>query len=286
MSNHHENEEKLDQLIKDAFKLTLDRIEVPSEKEEWAKFEAKYGDMLFKDNNNEEYLTHLFENKNLDQEENKTVYSIKSKSKEDTNEKRDSSVYLRAVVAASIIIVALVFSMVQPQKASAIGDWFLQFFKIKTGETTESIHRSQNISGQQRGEITEIRTVEASLEEIQKICPYEVGTPAYLPENIQERQLFYQEFDDLFSVLIEYFDGGKKVLILNQRNFFGDNELAKGYDTDDSEIKTTLINGNEAHLFEYKNNVNEIIWNHDRVIYELKGEMSLEELIRIAESIK
>ncbi|NLI91250.1 MAG: DUF4367 domain-containing protein [Peptococcaceae bacterium] len=283
-------EDQLDELLKETIESTLDGIEVPPVDKEWEKFDAKYGNVLFNDNEREHYLADLIVQKTPGLgEENPAIYVLKPQNA--TSEDRKKSVkpyslrFLRNIAAACILIAIFTMMIAKPQKAAAMGEWILQFFKVKTGETTENIQRYQGSSGQQAGEYQEIKTVEANLEEAQKASPFRIGIPSYLPGNVTERKIYYEKAGDIFLVRIEYYEAGQKVILLNQKNIKGDNAFSKGNDTDDSLSKRIKIKGNEALLFEYKNNTLEIVWDNNRVLYQLRGELPAEELIKIAESI-
>ncbi len=284
-------EDHRDQLITETIQASLDSVEVPPVEEEWKKFEAKYGDRLFHLSDSEQYLANLFTQKDLRKQENKTVYLFKPKIQTDLEQHqtvpKSSLKSLRSIAVACLIFVvlALSFSLAVPEKASAIGEWLFQFFRVKTGETTENIHMSYQSSGQQVGEYTEIKPIEANLEDAQKKCPYQIGIPGYLPGTIQERKIFYEEINGVFSVQINYYAHGRNIITLDQQSFAGDNAFTRGNDTDDSATKMINIRDSQALLFEYKNRNSEIVWNNNYVFYRLRGELSPEELIKVAESI-
>lgn len=283
-------EDHWDQLIKEAIQSSLDSVEVPPVEEEWKKFEAKYGDRLLHLSDSEQYLANLFTEKNQKQE-NKTLYlfkpEIQTEMEQHRTVPRSPAKSLRNIAVACLIFLVLAFSffLAVPEKASAIGGWLSEFFRVKTGETTENIHMSYNSSGQQVREYTEIKPIEANLEDAQKKCPYQIGIPAYLPGSIQERKIFYEEINGIFSVQINYYADSRNVLTLDQQSFAGGNAFTRGNDTDDSATKMINIRGSEALLFEYKNRNSEIAWNNNYVFYRLKGELTPEELIKVAESI-
>ncbi len=287
MLNH--DEEKLNHLIKEAFDKALDLVEVPSEKEEWNKFQVKYGDILFTDHE-EQDLFGLFEQKDLrDQEENKTVYLIKPQETKDNKQKQDPfwGKHLRNVAVACIFLAVLSFVIAKPKTASAMGEWIIKFFTKKTGETTEMLQGSVTRNYQNvEGGYVEHERVEATLEEAQNICSFEIQLPQYLPFVPQDRKIFYLKAVDFVSIELEYYVEEKLMLTIMQKKIGNEYAYTVAYDTDDTQVEEISIKNNNAHVFTFKNSVSKVIWNQDNMMYELQGKMNKEDIIKTAESLK
>ena len=242
--------DRLDNLIKEAFNISLDNAEVPPEKEEWKKFEAKFGDRLFH-GKDEQYLADLFQKKDLDNKESKTVYLIKP-NKENNNEKTQNEnrawKRIRNIAIACILLLVLGITATKPQTASAMGEWILKFFQKKVGDTTENIQKIDTINGGGIESSTQVKYQEATLEEAQKNTPFRIKIPNYLPGEINVRKVYYELFTkELVYITILYLKNEEILLRLEQKKSNNDSEYVDLFDTDDAKLERVKVNGSDAY---------------------------------------
>lgn len=122
--------------------------------------------------------------------------------------------------------------------------------------------------------------------ELNNYTCFDVILPSYLPEGYKfEKAEFYKDEDGIVEnskYISLYFSNEKigKFIYMQQR--FADEET--GYATGGSKVEEIKINGVDAIFYSDKN----IDWEANGVIYGLsgRGEISKNELIKIAESIK
>lgn len=100
--------------------------------------------------------------------------------------------------------------------------------------------------------------------------------PGYIPERYEEYRREQSEM--LFCV---FYTNGKEEISYVQRL------LASGtviLDTEDSNIETVSINGTELTLVK-KEGLSMIYWNDEKYLYTLDGEIPMEELLKMSESV-
>lgn len=289
MSNEN-YDDRLDKIIKDAFSNALDSVEVPPVNEEWKKFDSKFGDKLFGDK--EQYLASVLYKKNLEEEQSSPVYLIKPHNSNETNylestNKKSSYIKVKGLAVACIFLIILGFIIAVPQKATAMGEWLIQFFRIKSGDTTENIQRSENISGQRHEGLIQIKPEELTFNEAQQITPFKIKVPNYLPDKIIDSKYFCEKFSkNLIIVTTQFYNKNGVILRLEQKNAETDNEHSRIIDTDDAVFTPIKVNDADGYYIEFKDDTIKLNWSKDRFTYILVGKYNIETMIRIAESIK
>lgn len=106
---------------------------------------------------------------------------------------------------------------------------------------------------------------------------FEKVTPKYLPEGFsQSRDISNGEI-----TFIEYSNTQNEIINYSQYRNAGE---ALSVNTEDTRFKTIYVNGFEGICYE-KNGFNKIIFGDEKYFYDIEGQISMDELQKIAESI-
>ncbi len=157
----------------------------------------------------------------------------------------------------AIIVLALVISLTATAfSVKAIREAVIEFF-IETFTT----HSEVSVEG----------------DEIPFEMEFERVEPQYLPEGFT----LSRDLSDEISCFIEYTNTEKDIINYSQYRNVGD---TLSIDTENIDFETVYINGLEGVMYENKG-VNRIIFGDKKYFYDMEGAISIEELLKIAESI-
>ncbi len=102
----------------------------------------------------------------------------------------------------------------------------------------------------------------------------------YSPEYMPEGYFFETSAGGGAIKVLKYTDGENQIIITQARNGT-DLQL----DTEDAEVKEVAIDGNKGQLI-IKGNEIMLFWYNDEVSFNINGQVSVEEIIKISESMK
>ena len=157
----------------------------------------------------------------------------------------------------AIIVLALIISLSATAfSVKAIREAVIEFF-IETFTT----HSEVSVEGDEVPVYTEFKRVE----------------PQYLPEGFT----LSRDLSDEYSCFIEYVNPEEKMINYSQRINDG---ASTSIDTEDIEFETVYINGLEGIIYKNKG-LNKIVFGDEKYFYDIEGQISMEELQKIAESI-
>ena len=171
-----------------------------------------------------------------------------------------------------------VFSIDEPEKIYTADGEEIDHFDPETGEIITVAEAEKMIEGQ--------NLIVKEPNKLNDYTCFNVILPNYLPEGYQfDRAEFYKGEDEVVenSKYISLFftnEDTEKYIYMQQR--FADEETA--YEAGGSKVEEIKINGVDAVIYDDRN----IDWEAKSVIYGIsaKGEVTKDELIKIAESIK
>ncbi|TGE39459.1 DUF4367 domain-containing protein [Desulfosporosinus fructosivorans] len=204
--------------------------------------------------------------------------------------KRTSPNIKRVAVAAAILISIGSLNFLYPNNANAVGGKIAEFFNYIVGKTTQNkaeTYKSVKDSGvptiQDVGDIFE---KEVTLAEAQTSIPFKLATPSYLPHGANITRVVLTSLGaDVYQISIEY-NFNERAIVFSQQ--VSSNGISRGtlYDTDDTVIKELFVNGSPAILFMRKNRINTLNWETRGLLLQIKGEITEDEIIKMAQSVK
>ncbi|SHI14218.1 DUF4367 domain-containing protein [Desulfosporosinus lacus] len=196
----------------------------------------------------------------------------------------------RIVLAITILLSIGSVPFLRPNNANAFGGTIAKFFNYMVGKTTNNItetYQQGDESGipkvQDLGDITE---KEVSLDEVHNMIPFMLAAPSYLPLEANTRRIVLTSHGaDVYQITFEY-NLKDKVIVFSQQNNASGTSRGSLYDSEDTVIKDLMINADPAILFMHKNGISTLNWQSRSLLLQLKGQLSEEEIIKIAQSIK
>jgi|GEM_PF-2137094 len=196
----------------------------------------------------------------------------------------------RVALVITILLSISTITFLHPNNANAFGGKIAKIFNYIIGKTSNNVTETyQQVDDpgipkvQDLGEIIE---KEVSLDEVHNMISFKLATPSYLPHEANTRRVFITSHGaDVYEINIEY-NVNDKVIVFSQENVPYGASRGSLYDKDNTVIKDIMINGNPAILFMNKNGMNTLNWQSRSLLLQLKGQISEEEIIKIAQSIK
>ncbi|SHJ19013.1 DUF4367 domain-containing protein [Desulfosporosinus lacus] len=195
----------------------------------------------------------------------------------------------RIVVAAAILISIGSINFLYPHNANALGGKIGEFFDYIVGKTT--VNKIETYKPGNDPDMPKIQNLgtnvekEVTLEQAQTSIPFKLATPSYLPSETNIRRVTLTSLGaDVYQISIEY-NIKDQVILFNQQNSANGTSRGSLYDTDDTVVKDLMVNGSPAMLFMSKNGLNTLNWQLRGLLLQIKGEITEEEIIKIAYSI-
>jgi len=195
----------------------------------------------------------------------------------------------RVVVAATIVITIGSITFLYPNNANALGGKIGEFIDYIVGKTTQNkVETYKQVDDPDMPKIQNLGTnieEEVTIEQAQSLIPFKLAIPSYLPSETNTRRVTLTSFGaDVYQISIEY-DIKDRAILLSQQNSSSGTSRGTLYDTDDTVVKDLIVNGNPAILFMSKNGLNTLNWQLRGLLLQIKGEITEEEIIKIANSI-
>ncbi|SFL94237.1 Protein of unknown function [Gracilibacillus orientalis] len=201
------------------------------------------------------------------------------------------------LAVAMIVVIVIGSAFVQTNQMQAF-DWFVKMFVTTDGNTTQINQTTTEEKDVSTGalpdfdnitteEVQDEESKEMTLEEAQADTDFNISTPTYLPNSYQlESVTIFYDKAPATHVQIEYVNDGNDVVTLHQTYQPDDFADAKVVDNEDTKIKTIALDGGEARLLEFKDDVRQIIWSTPQMNWLLEGTENERNLIKIAESME
>ncbi|WP_206809769.1 DUF4367 domain-containing protein [Paradesulfitobacterium ferrireducens] len=245
-------DEELDRKIKETLTKELEEIPVPPFDEQWEKFKA--------------------------------YFELRQKKKRQLT---------RRLIAASVVAVVVMTSSLtifKPVQAFAFGEKIVQIFSQIVGKTTKNVtltisNDASNMKAPTVNNLGGTTEGETTLEEAQKAVNFKIAVPKYLPPGTTRQKIVLTKIGaNITKVWMEYLSQGH-LIIFTQQKVEGTVSQGYMYDTDDTVTKEIAINGHPATILISKNAITSLTWYDRGLLFELRGQLSEEECIKIAESI-
>lgn len=190
----------------------------------------------------------------------------------------------RIAVSVAVILLAGIFSVINVPGVKATG--------LKTWQRLETIFIDDSSA------VIPFRYEEkandpaqekpATLEEIQKDCPFTIKTPGYLPDGYVLKEVRKDDVSkSVFEVTQIFARQNKEHIVFNHMSITGEAVRGQGYDTDDTTVHDVLVNGKPALLLvREKDHTASLSWDEGIMVYRIAGILSPEEAVKMAESLE
>ena len=199
---------------------------------------------------------------------------------------------LRPVFAASIVIVLLTISFIHFQiPVKAFTNKIIKTIQEIT-ESTFKIHmKVVSNEDEKDNDIFFGRNIDdPRIGEAQEKIHFKMIIPEYIPENFKLSNVdVINKYEKKETVTFLYInsDNDKQCFEITQRSIPHNSEVTLNIGKDENtKIEHLSINETECTLVSYDKNLNGLLWNNDNISYELSGNISREDIIKIAESMK
>lgn len=125
-----------------------------------------------------------------------------------------------------------------------------------------------------------------AIEEAQKILPFHLIIPQYVPEGYKFYEVEVSEYlNGDFMTTLSYRDDTKKYVAVGQRTV-KDFDMTVNYrKTEDTQVKKIIIMGQEATMVT-SSDFSSVMWFNDGLEYKVFGSVPEEEMIKILDSLK
>ncbi|MEQ6376922.1 DUF4367 domain-containing protein [Bacillaceae bacterium S4-13-56] len=152
---------------------------------------------------------------------------------------------------------------------------------------TDSAPKESNLPSPDNFEVGEPFTTEKMpLEDAQKVTAFPIRVPKYIPEGftLQDVTVLSNHVEKSQDIYLNYFNNEKRFAInqILMGEMYGSGRVNG---VDESSIEEISINGEQATLIQYKEDLFEIIWTNQSYEISISGTLSRDEIIAIAESL-
>lgn len=220
---------------------------------------------------------------------------ITSRSRGESNHKGRKLFRYRkvAIVASVILLLFLLTELFYPQQNQAFG-WITKLYMQIEGSATQIISKIGGESGPESShlpsdiEIQEVKiTIEKmSISDARNVAKFNIIQPRSIParfelidvtvlfigeEESRQVELNYEGKEDKFTIIEKYIEGQLSSSLV--------------IDNEDTQIKEVSIKGEKGSLLNFKNGLNQLMWNKLNIQLIIEGYISEEEMLRIAESM-
>lgn len=123
-----------------------------------------------------------------------------------------------------------------------------------------------------------------SLEEAQKMTAFTIKIPEYVPADFALESVTVEKPKNALSdnIYVNY-KGDQRTFTINEYMIHEAFGAGKMVDKEDTKIEEVNIHGQKGSLFTYKNDTLELIWVTPNYYFTISGDLTREEIIRIAE---
>ncbi|WP_166512880.1 DUF4367 domain-containing protein [Desulfallas thermosapovorans] len=197
---------------------------------------------------------------------------------------------LFAAVAVILLVIVATNSFIL-KNATAVGNVISKFFYVEGEGSINNIvfkffHKPKNEQDEIH-EITTIQPVTIPLEEAQAKVPFKILLPLYLPDGFCLDKVTLEEVYAPSYIITLYYKSSKgEMLSICEENIIGETGRGYMYDKDDTIIEEVSINGSTATVANLKDKYVRLFWLNQSISIEILGQVTKEEAIKIAKSLK
>lgn len=163
---------------------------------------------------------------------------------------------------------------------------FLAMVGKTSGNITKTYKQSNNGSIPKVVDVGPIIQKEVTLDQAQASISFKLVIPSYLPPGTSIGRVMLTGLGaDVHEISIEY-NLNDNVFVFRQQNPADQTSRGTLFDTDDTVINELIVNGNPAILFINKHGICTLNWQLRGLILQITGNVTEEEIAKIASSIK
>lgn len=195
------------------------------------------------------------------------------------------------LACAAVVLLAVLWN---PVNSSAFGK-LTEIFQQAQGAFVQLFVRVDAVMDDENMPVDDFEIVEKSgisaevmsLKEAQQNTSFEIKVPNYMPEGFQlDSVIVIKKGNQKSEQIYLQYQRGVDLVEIEQKVIKISTGTAIISDYDDTVGEKIMINNHMANLITYKNGTAELIWVIDDLYYyEIRGNLSREEIISIAESM-
>jgi hypothetical protein len=210
-----------------------------------------------------------------------------------TTNKAEKKVFKPSLLVASILVTFIFGTLIFENRQGNAFGWITKYFQKNNGTITQiedSISEDDSNSPalpstdtlQEVSTITKEKTM--SLSKAQGITKFRILTPSVLPEGYEllNVTVVYGENNSSNDIVLNY----NNQLTIQQTDAMEDMGNAVTVDNEDTKVQTLNLNGEKATLLTFKDHTNRLTFNHLKTKIIISSNLSEEDLVLIAESMK
>jgi len=195
--------------------------------------------------------------------------------------------------AIAVTLILLVVSLFPFKNVSASG-WLSRIFVQTYGTVTnlvQSIGTPSSLEDKKSfpPEMTahEVTQEKMTLSNAQNATKFKIMIPEYMPSGYALQDVSVLMGSDHFSdeVTLNY-KSGVDYLYITELAINEQLQSSSGSDNDDTRIKSVTVNGQEGTLLVFKDGSKQLMWNAASVHLVIRGKLSEEAILNIAQSMK
>lgn len=195
---------------------------------------------------------------------------------------------IAAIIVIIVTICVLFLSFEQPVTAFTI-----KVIKSITKMTNDiyQVRKSTNIKDS-KGDILSLLSDDSRVGEAQKKVKFKLLLPSFVPDGFSLSQIDiksnYENKESIIMLFINNSESSKnKSFEITQQSFPGNgNETFDSRTTNGTSLKEILISGAEGLLIEYSKDYHVLTWEYDNISFKIDGQLSENEIIKVAKSLK
>jgi len=135
-------------------------------------------------------------------------------------------------------------------------------------------------------EITVENVRVVSLEEAKSASPFPVVTPQYMPGGFKLTEVKFQKLiKNAAQVQLKYTASGSRYFEITEKNTPAGYVQGYGYDIEDAVVQDIKIGNTSGKMIVFKDKSLKIRWIKLGIVYQLEGNISKEEALKIVESL-
>lgn len=198
-------------------------------------------------------------------------------------------------LAACILIIFTVVAL-SPQRSLAFSK-LTEIFHVVQGTITQIFMKTGNPPDVVKNappsndfsivDGTQVISEQMSLEQAQSEASFPIIIPEVIPADFvfNNVTLIKKHSNEESNEIYLNYNGDNRTFVIIQKTVGHQISTGAIVDHDDTKYESIMINGQDATLAIYKNNTAELLWSTQNYYFTIKGELTAEEIVQIAESM-
>ncbi|MBP3953113.1 DUF4367 domain-containing protein [Bacillus suaedae] len=214
--------------------------------------------------------------------------------KKQHSSKKSKSKRRNVMYAAAILFLAFGGSIVFPQQSSSFG-FITNLFSDVQGtvkntfitSSDETEFESSTPTNEYVHEDGQLVIEQMSLEEAQKATTFPIITPGYIPEgfSLVDVTIVKREGQLSNDISLNYQSDEDRAFRIKQQSVEEGMAVGLATDIEDTLVEDIVIHGQPATLMIFESEKSEILWVTQQHYFSIKGELSREEIEKVANSL-